>query len=61
MTTINDKIMKDKEASISAIFEADKAAMCESIYDFITHYNIKFSYNTNRRTIQNNKHLFIIL
>lgn len=26
MTTINDKIMKDKETSIS---EADKAAMCE--------------------------------
>jgi len=29
MTTINDKIIKDKETFISAISEADEAAMSE--------------------------------
>lgn len=30
MTMINDKIMRDKEASIAAIFEAE-VAMCENV------------------------------
>lgn len=34
MTTINDKIMRDKAASISAIFEADKIAICKSMCVF---------------------------
>lgn len=42
MTTINDKIMRDKETSISAIFEADKIAICKSTYMIIIYYNTKF-------------------
>jgi len=38
MTTINDKIIKDKETFISAISEADEAAMSE----WLIYYDIKF-------------------
>lgn len=43
MTMINDKIMRDKETSIAAIFEADKVAICARAMIKI-YYNIEFSH-----------------